>query len=49
MMNCFACRSFLAGSAAIPISVWLGRSAGAQTPRIRYDAVSPQGQAMLAT
>jgi tyrosinase len=42
-------RSFLASSAAIPFSVWLGKSALAQAPRVRYDARSPQGQAMLKT
>src|SRR5215203_5446116 len=42
-------RSFLAGAAAIPFSVWLERYAGAQPaqPRVRFDATSTQGQAML--
>jgi tyrosinase len=48
-------RSFMAGSAAIPFSVWLERDAAAQgyaspqKPLVRYDARSPQGQAMLKT
>ena len=40
-------RSFIASGSAIPFSVWLERRALAQGPLVRYDARSPQGQAML--
>jgi tyrosinase len=42
-------RSFLAGAAAIPFSVWLEKYSWAQpaAPRVRFDARSPQGLAML--
>ncbi|HEX9944560.1 MAG TPA: tyrosinase family protein [Thermoanaerobaculia bacterium] len=42
-------RSFLAGAAAIPFTLWLEKYGWAQptTPRIRFDARSTQGQAML--
>lgn len=42
-------RSFLAGAAAIPFSVWLEKHAWAQpaATRVRFDATSTQGQAML--
>jgi tyrosinase len=46
MLN-FTRRSFIAGTAAIPFSVWLERNAMAQAPFVRYDARSTQGQAML--
>ena len=40
-------RSFLAGAAAIPFSIWLEKYGWAQAPRVRFDARSTQGQAML--
>ena len=44
-------RSFIASAAAIPFWVWLETDAlaRAQTPLVRYDAWSPQGQKMLKT
>lgn len=41
-------RTFLGGAAAVPFALWLERSAFAQTPRVRYDARSAEGQKMLA-
>jgi tyrosinase len=41
-------RAFIAGAAAIPFSVWLEKYGWAQTTtRVRYDARSTQGKAML--
>ncbi|HEY4587945.1 MAG TPA: hypothetical protein VII86_01900, partial [Thermoanaerobaculia bacterium] len=42
-------RAFIGGAAAIPFSLWLEKYGWAQaaTPRVRYDARSTQGQAML--
>ncbi|HEX8155656.1 MAG TPA: tyrosinase family protein, partial [Thermoanaerobaculia bacterium] len=48
-MSRFTRRKFVAGAAAIPFSVWFEQFAWAQTPRIRYDARSTQGKAMLTT
>ena len=43
----FTRRTFVGGAAAIPFALWLERQGWAQTPRIRYDATSTQGKAML--
>ena len=40
-------RSLLTGAATIPFAIWFDRYARAQVPLVRYDARSPQGQAML--
>jgi tyrosinase len=42
-------RAFIGGAAAIPFAIWLEKYGWAQAaaPRIRYDARSTQGQAML--
>lgn len=42
-------RTFLKAVAAIPFAVWLERNAlGATSPVVRYNVLSPEGQAMLA-
>jgi tyrosinase len=40
-------RSFVAGAATIPFALWFERYAFAQPPLVRFNALSPQGQAML--
>lgn len=40
-------RAFVAGAAAIPFALWLERNGFAQTPRVRYDVRSPEGQRMV--
>lgn len=40
-------RAFITRAAAIPFAVWAQRSAFAQQPFVRYEASTPQGQAML--
>jgi len=42
-------RSFVGAVATIPFSVWFERYGSAQTPKVRYNAYSAQGIAMLAT
>lgn len=48
-MPLFNRRSFLTGAATIPFALWFDKYARAQGPLVRYDARSPQGQAMLRT
>ncbi|UHQ18982.1 tyrosinase family protein [Lysobacter sp. KIS68-7] len=49
-MSSLSRRTFLQGTAALPLSVWLSRYAFAQSaPLVRYDIASPQGADMLAT
>src|SRR5262245_58290133 len=50
-MSSLTRRSFLGTAAAIPFALWLRQQALAQPARpfVRYDARSPQGQAMLKT
>lgn len=40
-------RSFMAGASALPYALWYKQYGGARTTLTRYDALSPQGQAML--
>lgn len=40
-------RTFIAGTAAIPFAIWLEQNAWAAGPFVRYEARSPNGQAML--
>lgn len=40
-------RSFVRGAAVIPFALWFEKHALAQTPRVRFEARSAQGQAML--
>ena len=47
-MTVLSRRAFLAGAAAVPFVVWLEQNGFAQTPVVRYDARSAQGQKMLA-
>ena len=47
-MSNFSRRSFIAGVATIPFSVWFKEYSSAQAPLTRHDAWSPQGQTMLA-
>lgn len=52
-MSTLTRRSFLAAGAAVPLSAWLERSSAAQSAQsptgyVRYDARSPEGQAMLS-
>jgi tyrosinase len=42
-------RSFLTGAATIPFALWFDKYASAQVPRVRFDARSARGQAMLRT
>lgn len=48
-MSIFTRRSFLSATAAVPLAVWLERHglAAQAAPRVRFDARSPQGVAML--
>ncbi|MBL8297224.1 MAG: tyrosinase family protein [Rhodanobacteraceae bacterium] len=46
-MTSISRRDFVRGAAAVPLSFWLLKYAGAQEPRVRYDARSPKGQEML--
>lgn len=42
-------RTFLTGAATIPFAIWFDKYASAQVPRVRFDARSARGQAMLRT
>lgn len=46
-MTTISRRDFVRGAAAVPLSFWLLKYAGAQGPRVRYDARSTKGQEML--
>lgn len=46
-MTSFSRRTFVGGVVATPFALWLSRNASAQTLRVRHDAASPEGLAML--
>src|SRR5215217_5765041 len=46
-MSTVSRRSFIAGMSAVPFVVWFEKNVQAQPPRVRPNAMSPQGEAML--
>ena len=47
-MTSLSRRNFVRGLAIMPFSVWVARNVRADTPYIRYDIGSPEGQEMIA-